>query len=120
MSYAAEVYENNRASTASPVTRLLTVYDYALSACKGQRLWELSKALRVLHEGLDFDFPMSFNLAAIYEWCADLARQGQWDEAAQILGELRDSWAAAARGIQSTDVTDVLADVQNVAVYSMA
>jgi flagellin-specific chaperone FliS len=117
MSYAADVYENNRAATASPVVRLLTVYDYALSACKGQRLWELSKALRVLNEGLDFDFPMAYNLAALYDWCGELGRRQEWDEAARILSELRASWAAAARGMQAEGAST---EMQPAAIHAMA
>lgn len=101
MASIAEVYQTNQAVSASPLLRLLTVYDYALSACKHRRHEELSRALRVLNEGLNFDYPVALRLASIYQWCADLAREGDFEAAAHWLKELRDAWAVAGKMIDA-------------------
>jgi len=102
MSSALEVYQSNAALTASPLFRLLTVYDYALSACGQGRLEELTKALRVLTESLDFGYPIAYQLAAIYQWCMDLGRKGDFREAGRLLRELRDSWAVAGKMLNAS------------------
>ena len=97
MPSVAQIYRNNAAVSASPLVRLLTVYDYALSACGQDRLDELGKALRVLTESLDFRYPIAYQLAAIYQWCGELGSKGEYEEAGGLLKELRDAWATAGR-----------------------
>ena len=101
MASVTEVYQSNAALTASPLVRLLTVYDYALSACGQERLEELSKALHLLTESLDFSYPIAYQLAAIYRWCGELGRKGSFEEAGRLLKELRDSWAVAGRTLSA-------------------
>ena len=97
MPSVATVYQTNRAVSASPLSRLLTVYDYTLRACENQRLEDLTRGLRVLMEGLDFSYPVASRLAALYHWCNELGRQQRFAEAAYLLQELRDAWAEAAK-----------------------
>ncbi len=97
MSSVSEVYQLNAAVSASPLVRLLMVYDFALSACGQGRLEELGKALRVLQESLDFTYPIAYQLAAIYQWCGELGRKESFGEAGRLLRELRDAWATAGR-----------------------
>ena len=101
MASVTEVYQTNAALTASPLVRLLTVYDYALSACGQERLEELSKALRLLTESLDFSYPIAYQLAAIYRWCGELGRKGSFEEAGRLLKELRDAWATAGKRLSA-------------------
>jgi len=102
MASVTELYQSNAALTASPLVRLLTVYDYALSACRQERLEELGKALRVLNESLDFTYPIAYQLAAIYQWCGELGRKGSFGEAGRLLRELRDAWAMAGRALSAS------------------
>lgn len=97
MPSVANVYQTNRAVSTSPLSRLLTVYDYALRACENQRVEELTRGLRVLMEGLDFSYPAANQLASLYQWCGELGRQERFGEAARLLQELRDTWAEAAK-----------------------
>lgn len=97
MPSVADVYQTNRAVSVSPLSRLLTVYDYALRACESRRIEDLTRGLRVLMEGLDFTYPVANQLASIYQWCGELGRQQRFDEAAHLLQELRDTWAEAAK-----------------------
>ena len=102
MASVTQLYQSNAALTASPLVRLLTVYDYALSACRQERLEELGKALRVLRESLDFTYPIAYQLAAIYQWCGELGRTGSFAEAGRLLRELRDAWAMAGRALNAS------------------
>ena len=102
MASVTELYQSNAALTASPLVRLLTVYDYAVSACRQERLEELGKALRVLSESLDFTYPIAYQLAAIYQWCGELGRKGSFEEAGRLLRELRDAWATAGRRLSAS------------------
>lgn len=97
MPSVANVYQTNRAVSASPLSRLLTVYDYTLRACESRRIEDLTRGLRVLMEGLDFSYPVANQLAALYQWCSELGRQERFGEAARLLQELRDTWAEAAK-----------------------
>jgi len=94
-----QAYREQQIETASPVERLLIVYDVALLACARGDLEKLGRALGVLIEGLNFDYPeVAYKLLAIYQWCGELARKKQFGEAARLLGELRLAWAAVAQG----------------------
>jgi len=95
MPSVADVYQTSRAVSTSPLSRLLTVYDYALRACESRRVEDLTRGLRVLMEGLDFSYPVANQLAALYQWCGELGRQQRFGEAARVLQELRDTWAEA-------------------------
>lgn len=97
MPSVATVYQTNRAVSASPLSRLLTVYDYTLRACENQRVEDLTRGLRVLMEGLDFSYPVANQLASLYHWCGELGRQQRFAEVARLLQELRDAWAEAAK-----------------------
>jgi flagellin-specific chaperone FliS len=97
MPSVASVYQTNRAVSAGPVSRLLTVYDYCLRACENRRVEDLTRGLRVLMEGLDFSYPVANQLASLYQWCGELGRQQRYREAARLLQELRDTWAEAAK-----------------------
>ena len=102
MPSVAEVYQTNRAVSSSPLSRLLTVYDYTLRACEGRRIEELNRGLRVLMEGLDFAYPVANQLASLYQWCSELGRQQRFEEAAHVLRELRDTWAEAGKNQRAT------------------
>jgi len=91
------VYQTNRAVSTSPLSRLLTVYDYTLRACENQRLEDLTRGLRVLMESLDFSYPVANQLASLYDWCAEMGRQKRFAEAAGLLQELRNAWDEAAQ-----------------------
>ncbi|MBI5876877.1 MAG: flagellar protein FliS [Chloroflexi bacterium] len=100
-----KTYREHQVETASPVERLLIVYDFAILACTRRDLERLSRALGVLIEGLDFNYPEVANrMLAIYQWCGEVGRKKEFDEAAQVLNELRSAWAAVAQRERSIPV----------------
>jgi len=103
MQSIAETYQLTQVMSASPLVRLLMVYDYALSACKYQDLESLTRALCVLIESLDLRYEQAHSLLAIYQWCAQRAREGDFDEAKRTLMELRNAWAEAGKRTPAVD-----------------
>ena len=92
---AAQNYLRNSVTTADPRKQILLVYDRAIAGCRQQDLEMAGRALAELVNGLNMDAgPISGSLLAIYQYCSELARKGQYEEAANILQELRDAWAA--------------------------
>ena len=78
-----------------PRKQILLVYDRAITGCRQQDLEIAGRALAELINGLNMDAgPISGNLLAIYQYCGELVRSGQYEEAVSILQDLRDTWAA--------------------------
>jgi flagellin-specific chaperone FliS len=97
-----ESYRNNQVVGANPLERVVMVYDVAIQSCDQKNLERTTRALGVLREALNFEYPEVANrLLAIYLWCSELARKGKWDEAIGILRELRDAWEEANRQLAS-------------------
>lgn len=92
---AAQTYRLNQINSASPLDLVLMVYDAALTGCGQRDLARTTQALALLRDSLDFgyDEEIALGLFRIYQYCADLARKGEYDDAAHLLRELRDTWA---------------------------
>jgi flagellin-specific chaperone FliS len=104
----SQKYREQQVQSAGPVERLLIVYDVALLACAKRDLERLSRALGVLVEGLNFEYAEIANrLLAIYQWCGELGRKKQYEEAAGILRELRETWTVVTQQ-QSAPVASAL------------
>jgi flagellin-specific chaperone FliS len=96
---AVRSYQQNRVATADPLKLILMVYDRAIAGCHHQDLEIAGRAITELINGLNMDAgTISENLLAIYQYCGEAIRKGQYDEAASILKDLRDTWAAVANG----------------------
>lgn len=95
-------YRLHQVEEATPLQHVVMVYDVALRACAQRDLAKLTRALRVLDNALDFSQgEIAMRLSRLYQYCADAARRGTYDEqaydeAAAILRELRGAWAQAA------------------------
>lgn len=93
--HGLQEYRYQEIMNASPLRLIIITYDVAITACAQRDLSKTTRALAVLRNALNFDYAeIAGRLFSLYEWCADLARKGQYDEAARILRELRDAWAA--------------------------
>jgi len=92
---AAQTYQKNSVTTAGPLKQILMVYDKAILGYRQQNLEVAGRAIRELIHGLDMDAsPISAKLLAIYQYCGELARKRQYNQAVSILQDLRDTWAA--------------------------
>ncbi|MCB0209142.1 MAG: flagellar protein FliS [Anaerolineae bacterium] len=92
---ATQTYRANQVNGASPLDLLLMTYDAALIGCGQNNLSRTINALNLLRDSLDFSYDQEIALGffRLYQYCADLARKGEFDEVATILRELRDAWA---------------------------
>jgi flagellar protein FliS len=92
---ASQTYRINQINSASPLDLVLMAYDATLVGCAQCDLGRTTRGLSVLRSALDFsyDAEIATGLFRLYQYCADLARNGEYDQAARLLRELRDAWA---------------------------
>ncbi len=86
-------YRRNQILSATPLQLVLMVYDVAIVGCVRRDLAKTTQALNTLIKALDMrhgDIPT--RLYWLYQYCADQARQGDFDQAARILRELASVW----------------------------
>jgi flagellin-specific chaperone FliS len=100
---ATQAYRTVQINGSSPLDLLLMTYDAALTACNRQDLLQFTKALGVLRDALDYSYDADIALGffRLYQYCGDLARQGEFDTAACYLRELRDAWAQVREQYQA-------------------
>ncbi len=99
---AAQSYLQNSVTTADPRKQILLVYDRAIAGCRQRDLDMAGRAVTELINGLNMDAgPIAGSLLAIYQYCGELARKGQYEEVASMLQDLRDTWAAVVGNTSS-------------------
>lgn len=101
-------YRRHQVEEATPLQRVVMVYDVALQACARQDLARVTQALRVLDDALDFSQgEIAVQLSRLYQFCADAARRGAFDEAMMVLRELREAWAQVSQNFGSAQPVPV-------------
>ncbi len=100
---AAQTYLQNQINGASPLDLLIMTYDAAIAACGQRDLARTTKALGVLRDALDYSYDANIALGffRLYQYCGDLARNGEFDDAAYYLRELRDAWLQVKQRYQA-------------------
>ena len=99
-------YRQLQVETASPLQRTLMVYDVALVGCQQHDLKRTTDALNVLRNSLDMEQgEVAVGFYRLYQYCADLVREGKFDEAAGILRELVDAWVQVL--VRETDAVKI-------------
>lgn len=99
----AKEYRYQEIMGASPVHLIIITYDAAIVACHHHDLVAGTRALAVLRNSLNFQYPEANGLLSLYLWCADLLRDEKWDEAITILNELRGAWAQVEQQMAAAD-----------------
>ena len=95
---AARSYQQNNVNTADQLKLILMVYDKAIAGCHQRDLEMAGRAIMELTNGLNMDAgTIAWSLLAIYQYCGELFRESQYEEAANILQELRDTWTAGRK-----------------------
>ncbi len=93
---AVQNYQQNSVYTADPLKLIVMAYDSAIASCRQRDLERSGRAIRELSNGLRMDVtPIAGNLLGLYQYCGELVRHKRYDEAVNILKELRDTWVAA-------------------------
>jgi flagellar protein FliS len=92
--YQNQEYRQQDVMGASPIRLVVMAYDLAIRSCEQKDFSRASKAITVLRDALNFDYPeVSVGLFRLYQWCLDCLRQGDYDGALVTLRELRDAWS---------------------------
>jgi len=89
-----EKYREHDIMNASPIHLVVMVYDVAITAAEEKDLTRTTRAVNVLRDALNFDYPEAAGLFRLYQWAMECMRDGDYDNALSVLRELRDSWAA--------------------------
>jgi len=104
---AVKSYQQNSVNTADPIRLVVMAYNAAIAGCRQHNLERMNRAIKELINGLSMDIaPLAGNLLGLYNYCGELARKKKFDEAANILQELRDAWATASANKQSHETGD--------------
>ncbi|MBI4586317.1 MAG: hypothetical protein HY717_20095 [Planctomycetes bacterium] len=107
---ATKCYLQAQIKSAAPVELVIIAYDLAIAACAQRDLERLARVLSVLRNALDFrhDHGTATRLFKTYLLCGKLARPGNFSEAAQLLGELREFWVGLKKQGENEITGDAL------------
>ena len=98
--YQHNEYRNQDVMGASPIRLVIMAYNLAINACEEKDFARATKAITVLRDALNFDYPeVSVGLFRLYQWCLDCIRQGDYPNAAHTLVELRDAWISGEKSL---------------------
>ena len=90
-----QTYHQNNIMSADPLKLIIMLYDRAIHGCRQRNLELTWNSIKMLIDSLNMEAkPVADNLLAIYDYCGELARIKEYDKAALILQELRDTWAS--------------------------
>lgn len=94
---AQQHYRQDQILSADPVQLLIMTYDYIIAGCRERNLEKVSRGLQELMDHLDHEAggQVAADLLSLYHYLADLARHNQYEEAAAMLRDLRNTWAQA-------------------------
>lgn len=91
-----DAYRTNQVMGASPGQLILLLFDHVIRCLQKEDFRGASKGLVELMGSLDLDYQdISGRLFSLYEYCLDLVKKGEYEQASQILTEMRKMWATA-------------------------
>ena len=91
-----EAYRTNQVMAASPGQLVLLLYDHVIRCLANEDMRGASKGLVELMGSLDLDYQeVSGRLFSLYEYCLDLVKKSEYEQASNILTEMRQLWATA-------------------------
>jgi flagellin-specific chaperone FliS len=97
----ATLYKERQIMTASPLDLVVLAYDAALMGCAAKETWRALEALSELRKGLNWEAAPEIapRLQAIYEFCEECVRKGDFEVTTRILRELRETWVEVRRRV---------------------
>ncbi len=85
-----------RIRALSTPDRLLSLYEYGVEGCAQQSREQVSAVLVELIGTLDFEYgEIAEGFYRLYEYCLRKCLEGEFDQVAWILQDLRDTWSQA-------------------------
>jgi len=92
----ANSFRNEEILNASPDRLMLKAYDYIILACKKRDRDRAADGLIELINSLNFDYEEpAIGLLDLYRYCLNNLGKEGFDHVADILGELKETWAEA-------------------------
>ncbi len=103
--YGTQEYRNQDVMGASPIHLVVMAYDVAINACEQQDFSKAIKAISLLRDALNFDYPeAAVGLFRLYNWCLDCIREGEYPQALHTLRELREAWYTVEKRLSPAPV----------------
>jgi flagellar secretion chaperone FliS len=92
----AQNYHTNQIMSMTPTQLILKVYDIAIVSIKRADIVRANKAILELINSLNFDYnDIASGLLRLYQFCQKSLREKKYDDAVQVLTDLRATWASA-------------------------
>lgn len=89
-------YHSAQILGASPIQLIVKIYEVAIVACGRRDTDRARRAVCELISSLNFDYDeIAVPLFRLYEYCLDRIATGSYQEAAKILGGLKQAWESA-------------------------
>ncbi|MBC7186283.1 MAG: flagellar protein FliS [Calditrichaeota bacterium] len=89
-------YREQEILSASPERLVVHLYDFILRCCARQDGSGAARALSVLIDGLNFDYPeIAEGLFRLYDYCLRQVKRQRFEETRTIITELRAAWEQA-------------------------
>jgi flagellin-specific chaperone FliS len=99
-----DAYRTNQVMGASPGRLVLTLYDHVLRCLKNSDTRGATKGIVELMSSLDLDYrEVSGRLFSLYEYCLELVKKGEHEQAVKIIGEMREMWDRAMRNMAAVE-----------------
>ena len=91
-------YLTQKIMSASPEQLISYLYDAAIAACGRDDLQKSSRAVRELISALNFEYKdIAVTFFQVYRYINNLISQRRFEEARQMLTDLKSSWATAMK-----------------------
>ena len=99
---AVEIYSASQVKGATPGQLILQTYDHIIACCRKGDQFQAKKGVVELMSSLNLDYQdISGPLFRLYEYCLDVLREQRFEEAIEILSELRDTWTQVLDQVES-------------------
>lgn len=111
-----DTYKENQVVGASPGKLILLLYDHVIKCLKNSDMRGASKGLVELMSSLDLDYQeISARLFSLYEYCLDLVKKNEFEQALRIISEMRHMWATAIeRMAAESNMESIVEEGENV------
>ena len=108
-------YKENQVVGASPGKLILLLYDHVIKCLKTCDMRGASKGLVELMSSLDLDYQeISGRLFSLYEYCLDLVKKGEYEQALKIISEMRQMWATAIERMTAEERSEAMEESEDV------
>lgn len=105
---AIETYAANQVEGASAGQLVLITYDYVLKQLRAKDMFAAKRGVVELMSALNMDqLDAAGPLFRMYEYLLDIIRKEQFDEALELVGELRGTWQRVIEDFESQNLESV-------------